>query len=128
MASASTMSNENSSSGNNESESDIESDSCDDSETTESLSSFDQSEEEDHLSSEDIIEEPASRQLPSEFEINEEKPSKVEPTDVSDYDLERSGEAFHLLLLLLLLVLLLLPLLSFSLNYIDALSYFFPEY
>nr|XP_044622932.1 probable ATP-dependent RNA helicase DDX60 isoform X3 [Equus asinus] len=90
MASASTMSNENSSSGNNESESDIESDSCDDSETTESLSSFDQSEEEDHLSSEDVIEEPASRQLPSEFEINEEKPSKVEPTDVSDCDLERS--------------------------------------
>ncbi|KAF5923476.1 hypothetical protein HPG69_006647, partial [Diceros bicornis minor] len=91
MASASTMSNENSSSCDSESGSDTESDSFDDSETTESLSSFDQSEEEDHLSLEDVIEEPASGQFPCEFEISEEKPSKFEATDVSSCDLERSG-------------------------------------
>ncbi|XP_037008816.2 probable ATP-dependent RNA helicase DDX60 isoform X1 [Artibeus jamaicensis] len=96
MASASPMSDETSSPSNSESESeresDAESDSADDSETVESLSSFDQSEEEDHLSSEDIIkEEPASGPLPCEFEIDKEKPSDVEATEESSYDLERSG-------------------------------------
>lgn len=95
MASEPTMSNEKSSpnSSEGESESDTESDSSDDSETMESLSSFDQSEEEDHLSSEDVVEEPASGQLPCESGMHEEKPSEVEATDESSHDLEKSGEA-----------------------------------
>lgn len=93
MASTLTTSNEKSSPSNSESESDSESDSCDDIESTESLSSFDQSEEEDHLTSEDIIEQPASGQLPCEFEVNEEKSSEVEATDINSCELERSGEA-----------------------------------
>ncbi|KAK1343074.1 hypothetical protein QTO34_015846 [Cnephaeus nilssonii] len=93
MASEPTMSNEKSSpnSSEGESESDTESDSSDDSETMESLSSFDQSEEEDHLSSEDVVEEPASGQLPCESGMHEEKPSEVEATDESSHDLEKSG-------------------------------------
>ncbi|XP_066243836.1 probable ATP-dependent RNA helicase DDX60 isoform X2 [Saccopteryx leptura] len=92
MASAPTKSHEKSSPSNSESESesDTESDS-DDSETTESLSSFDQSEEEDHLSSEDIIEESPSEKLPGETEINEEEPSDVQITDDNSYGSEKSG-------------------------------------
>lgn len=58
-----------------------------------SLSSFDPSEEDNHLILEDILWEPAPGQLTHEFEINEEKPSKAEATDVNNCDLERSSEA-----------------------------------
>ncbi|XP_054984026.1 probable ATP-dependent RNA helicase DDX60 [Sorex araneus] len=99
MASEPLMFNENSSSSDSDSEleSDTEIDNDDDSDTTDSLSSFDQSEEEDLLNTEDIREEPSSGNLPSAFEVNEEKPSNVESnvevTDVGSCDVEKAGLA-----------------------------------
>lgn len=121
MASAPPIFNENSSSSDTDSksESDSESDnSDDDSETTDSLSSFDQSEEE-NLDIEDISDEPFSDKLPSEFEINEEKPSTAEVTDACSCDSEKSGNVLSafsflissnfLLLLLFLFLQILIP-------------------